>query len=47
MGVLRVIEGSEFISEIKIAILTLEISFSTTNRIVGLLPNLREKIQIV
>ena len=46
-GAPRVIEGAESISAIKIAILTLEISFSTTNRVAKFLPNLPENVQIV
>ena len=43
----RVIEGLESISAINIAILTLQISFSTTNRVAGFWPNLPEKVQMV
>ena len=47
MGAPRVIEGPKSISAIKIAILTLKNSFSTTNRVTGFGLNWPEKVQMV
>ena len=46
LDVRRVIEDAESIFAIKITILTLEISFSTTNRVARFRPNLPQKMQM-
>ena len=46
-GAPKVIEGAESIFEVNFAILTLKISFSTTNNVVGFQPNLPKKVQMV